>query len=230
MLCSVGRYEDARGVFQQGTRQCPRCGPLWMEYALLEWKLGQMDAARALFKHGSQVPASYQHLPLYEAWTQLERVLGDEAAAVAVMEVQAHVKCLLAVEGKRVRRPLAAPAVSPSGEPSVPATGQTSQPDPAQAAAAAASADTNASGALRSSLIAGARREGQRAAGWQAGMERGGVASRTDGKPYKQPDMQHVLSKKGLLRPRAAAKKHSTSPDSAGAAAVAPVVEYGPSR
>lgn len=49
---------------------------------MLEWdKAGNLKRARQLFAAGADVPPSYQHPPLYQAWAQREIEAGNEDAA-----------------------------------------------------------------------------------------------------------------------------------------------------
>lgn len=41
------------------------------------WNAGEQAAARALFARGAAVPRSYQHPPLYDAWSRCETEAGD---------------------------------------------------------------------------------------------------------------------------------------------------------
>jgi len=49
---------------------------------MMEWDAaGHQDRARQLFQRGASVPLSYQHPPLYQAWSEREAAGGNEAAA-----------------------------------------------------------------------------------------------------------------------------------------------------
>lgn len=55
---------------------------MWMEWAMLEWdEARNPDRARQLFQAGADVPASYQHPPLYQAWAQREAAAGNDETA-----------------------------------------------------------------------------------------------------------------------------------------------------
>jgi hypothetical protein len=82
-----GDYGGARAVFRRATATCPKNAPLWMEWALMEWEVGDLQQAAALFEQGSKVPRSYQHPPLYDAWARLEAERGQAQRAA---ELQAR--------------------------------------------------------------------------------------------------------------------------------------------
>lgn len=68
-----------------------------MEWAMLEWdEAGNADRARQLFQAGADVPHSYQHPPLYQAWAQREAAAGNAEVAerlkVRSVEVAMSVK------------------------------------------------------------------------------------------------------------------------------------------
>eukprot|EP00882_Tetradesmus_deserticola_P021804 GHRQ01023606.1.p1 GENE.GHRQ01023606.1~~GHRQ01023606.1.p1 ORF type:complete len:108 (+),score=20.43 GHRQ01023606.1:360-683(+) len=75
-------FRAARRLYEQATTYCPRNAPLWMEWAMLEWDAaGNAGRARQLFQAGAEVPPSYQHPPLYQAWAEREAASGDVARA-----------------------------------------------------------------------------------------------------------------------------------------------------
>lgn len=58
---------------------------------MLEWdEAGKPDRARQLFQAGADVPPSYQHPPLYQAWAQREAASGhpDVAARLEALSIE----------------------------------------------------------------------------------------------------------------------------------------------
>ena len=51
----------------------------------MEKSQGDLAAARRLFTTGTEVPAAYQHPPLYEAWARMEEEAGDAERARELM-------------------------------------------------------------------------------------------------------------------------------------------------
>ena len=54
-----------------------------MEWDLLEWSQGSVEAAWQVFLRGASVPLVNQHPLLYEAWSRLEAEARDRGAAGA---------------------------------------------------------------------------------------------------------------------------------------------------
>lgn len=46
---ATGEMSTARDVFERATRKCKRVALLWMEFALFEARVGNLDRARELF-------------------------------------------------------------------------------------------------------------------------------------------------------------------------------------
>lgn len=88
MVWKLGRVPEARELFTRGIAACPRSGPLWMEWAAMEWGEGDTTTGRKLFERGSRVPAAYQHAPLYEAWARLELAAGNVLEAARLTAKQ----------------------------------------------------------------------------------------------------------------------------------------------
>jgi hypothetical protein len=145
-------------VLSPPTRPIPRPrsnAPLWMEFALLTWDMGDPTRARQLFECGARVPASHQHPPLYEAWARREYEAGHADAAAA-----------LARAGEELLRVRQRPAGAPGGGGA--AAAQEARDSAAEAAAAAAA---DALAAVEAALqavadaVAAARRGGGRRGG-----------------------------------------------------------------
>lgn len=59
---------------------------------MLEWdEARNIDRARQLFQAGADVPASYQHPPLYQAWAQREAAVGNAGQAQQLRHVSEEV-------------------------------------------------------------------------------------------------------------------------------------------
>ena len=71
---------------------CCRSSQLHMLYAMSEWRGGAIGAARTIFAKGAALGESDAgaHLPLLEAWLQMEQHQGDESAA---QRVQYLIEC-----------------------------------------------------------------------------------------------------------------------------------------
>lgn len=84
MLTQLDDVEKTRSVFEKALKRCPRDGPLLMESAIFEWKQGDLDRARDLFRKGSKVNESKIHLPLLQAWIQMETETNNKEATAAI--------------------------------------------------------------------------------------------------------------------------------------------------
>eukprot|EP00210_Caulerpa_lentillifera_P004786 g4569.t1 len=90
MLTQLNDRSKTRSVFQKALKNCPSDGPLFMEFAIFEWKQGSVKVARELFRKGSQVDESKLHLPLLQAWIEMEtKNENNEAAAMLQVKYDA---------------------------------------------------------------------------------------------------------------------------------------------
>ncbi len=65
-----GKFNEARQLFEQGTRADPTHAPTYQAWALMEQKLGHTERARQLFEQGTR--ADPTHAPTYQAWALME--------------------------------------------------------------------------------------------------------------------------------------------------------------
>lgn len=68
-----------------------------MEYAIIEWKQGNIEKAREIFQRGVNVQEKRIHLPLLEAWFQMENELQNHGE---VSRIEKKLKRIESIQNK----------------------------------------------------------------------------------------------------------------------------------